>query len=96
MRDLRLAALDANMNYDSKENSNVKQQRVEGLQEAYEQAVRTLYGTDSSALPEVVDVDDDPLFAPLRRRAEALRAEAIQPLVENAGTGRKLLEGNAV
>lgn len=91
MRDLRLAAIDANMNYDSKENASARQQKIEGLQETYEEAVRTLYAPPHAIDAGVVDpdLDDDPLFAPVARK-RAL--EAAQPLVEQAGMGNQLLE----
>jgi hypothetical protein len=90
MRDLRLAALDANTNFDSEENRNAKQQRVEGLQNAYEEGLRILH----SGPAEVVAEEDDPLFAPIRRRAAQLGQEVAQPLVREAGMGRQLLEAN--
>jgi hypothetical protein len=90
MRDMRLAAMDANTNYDSKENAEARRQRADGLQEAHEQAVRMLYAKEEPQ--QVSEIDEDPLFAPLRQRAQTLRAEADQPLVENAGAGRQLLE----
>jgi hypothetical protein len=43
MRDLRIAAIDANTNYDSKENADAKTERVEGLHSAYHDGVRVLY-----------------------------------------------------
>lgn len=89
MRDLRLAALDANMNYDSEENRNAKTQRAEGLQEAYEQGVRILYSKPSDSVEEE---NDDPLFDPIKRRATQLSQQADQPLVAEAGMGRQLLE----
>jgi hypothetical protein len=93
MRDLRLAAIDANTNYDSKENANARQQRVEGLQSAYDEGVRILYSP--ARAPEPQPEDDDPLFAPIRRRASQLRGEASQPLVEQAGMGQKLIEATS-
>jgi hypothetical protein len=79
------------MNFDSQENANAKQERVEGLYEAYNAGLRILSGDDESATPEQ-EIDDDPLFAPLRKRAVAMHEEAHQPLVEQAGMGRQLLE----
>lgn len=91
IRDLRLAAIDANMNYDSKENASAREQKTSGLQEAYEQGVRMLYASPHDSEAGVVDADleDDPLFAPVARRRAR---EAAQPLVEQAGAGRRLLE----
>lgn len=89
MRDLRIAAMDANMNYDSNENRNVKQERVEGLQRAYHEGVQILYSAVGPSQPEP---EEDPLFAPLRHRAAALRTEADTPLVAQAGMGRQLIE----
>jgi len=89
MRDLRLAALDANMNFDSSENQQAKQSRVEALQKSFREAERMLYAGGES---EPDPYDDDPLFAPLRRRAQTLQAEVGQPLVKQAGMGRQLLE----
>lgn len=87
MRDLRLAAIDANTNYDSSDNKSAREQRVRGLQESYEEAVRMLYAPPGQQTQP--DLDDDPLFSPIaRRRAQ----EASQPLVEQAGAGRDLLE----
>jgi hypothetical protein len=91
MRDLRIAATDANTNYDSKENADAKVQRIEGLHGAYRDGVQMLYSADSD--PEPVQGDmDDPLFAPLRARAKTLQQEVNQPLVPQAGVGRQLLE----
>jgi formate dehydrogenase maturation protein FdhE len=91
LRDLRLAALDANMNFDSKENQEAKQSRLEGLQEAFQRAERLLY-SGKGAEAEEDAYENDPLFAPLHRRAQTLRTEADQPLVAQAGMGRHLLE----
>jgi hypothetical protein len=90
MRDLRIAVLDANTNYDAKDNQQAKQERVEGYQQAYLDAVRVLY-SDPNA-PEPQDAfDDDPLFNPLRQRAQQLRTEANEPLAPQSGMGQKLL-----
>jgi hypothetical protein len=91
MRDLRIAAIDANMNWDSKENSEAKQRRVEGYQEAYKEGVRILYSTTAPEAQQEDAFGDDPLFNPLKQRAAALRDEASQPLVEQAGMGRQLI-----
>jgi hypothetical protein len=90
MRDLRLAALDANTNFDSKENENAKQQRVEGLQNAYQEGVQILYSAGEEPVATRLE-DEDPLFAPLRRRAAQGQVEANQPLVKEAGMGRQLV-----
>jgi hypothetical protein len=90
MRDLRLAALDANTNYDSKENENAKQQRIEGLQAAFAEGERIIYSTDDASI--AVQEEDDPLFAPLKNRAVQVQSEAAQPLVKEAGMGRQLIE----
>jgi hypothetical protein len=90
MRDLRIAALDANMNYDSEENRNAKEQRVEGYGNAYLEGVKILYSAVGHQEPD--PIEDDPLFAPVRRRAQTMRAEVSQPLVAEAGMGRKLIE----
>jgi len=92
MRDLRLAALDANMNYDSEENRQAKSQRVEGLNSAFEQGVKILYSKPSQSAPEPEAEEEDPLFAPIKRRAGQLEREASQPLVAEAGMGRQLLD----
>lgn len=87
MRDLRLAALDANTNFDSQENANAKKSRVEALQGAYQDSIRMLYGVASKTANEV-EMEEDPLFS----RAGQLRSSASQPLVSQAGMGRELLE----
>jgi len=92
MRDLRLAALDANMNYDSEENRHAKSQRVEGLNNAFEEGVKILYSKPSQGASDFEEEDEDPLFGPIKRRAGQLGAEASQPLVAEAGMGRQLLE----
>jgi hypothetical protein len=91
MRDLRLAALDANMNYDSQENANAKQQRIDGLQDAFRQAEQALYSDSPAQDADTVAMENDPLFAPINQRARELRSQADQPLVEQAGMGRQLL-----
>jgi hypothetical protein len=91
MRDLRIAATDANTNYDSKENTDAKVQRIEGLHAAYRDGVQMLYSADFDHEP-AQDEMDDPLFAPLRARAKTLQQEVNQPLVPQAGVGRQLLE----
>jgi hypothetical protein len=93
MRDLRLAALDANMNFDSSENRQAKQSRADALQEAFDDAVRMLYGDDQQEVGQDA-YENDPLFAPLRRRAEGTRSEVERPLVAQAGMGRELLEAD--
>lgn len=89
MRDLRLAALDANMNYDSEENRNVKSQRATSLHEVYEEAVKILYSKPSAEGSD--EIEEDPLFAPIKRRASQMKQEIDQPLVAEAGMGRELL-----
>lgn len=86
MRDLRLAALDANMNFDSNEGFKHKQQRSEALQQAFQEAIHRLYSPPASE--PVEPEEEDPLFAPLRRREQALA-----PLAPQAGMGQALLRG---
>ena len=90
MRDLRLAALDANTNFDAEDNIKAKEDRTNALQQAYLDGVKMIY-SDSSERP-VDPFEDDPLFAPIRKRANVLHQEINQPLVEQAGVGRELLE----
>jgi hypothetical protein len=90
MRDQRIAALDANMNYDSKENHSAKQEKVKAYQDNYDEGVRILYSAIKPQQEEAPE-EEDPLFAPVKRSAIAMRAEATQPLVEQAGMGRQLL-----
>jgi hypothetical protein len=89
MRDLRIAAIDANMNWDSKENESAKQSRVEGYQKACDEGIRILYS--QAPPPEFDQAEDDPLFAPIKRRASVLHEQINQPLVKEAGMGRELL-----
>lgn len=89
MRDLRLAALDANMNFDSTDGFKHKQQRSNALQEAFNEATYRLYAPPANEQEETEE--EDPLFAPLKRRAEALRGEAATPLAPQAGMGQALL-----
>jgi hypothetical protein len=91
MRDLRLAAMDANTNYDAQENRTARQQRTEDLRRAFEEGERILYSSLSQPEPE--PEEDDPLFAPIKRRAVQLHAEANQPLVPQAGMARVLTGG---
>jgi hypothetical protein len=91
MRDLRIAAIDANMNWDSKENENAKQSRIESHQKACEEGIRILYGTSTPAEFDQ-EIEEDPLFAPVKRRASELHEQINQPLVKEAGMGRQLLE----
>jgi hypothetical protein len=92
MRDMRIAALDANMNLDSKENREIKQELVKSFHEAFDEGVRILYGTLKPVDQQPEEPEDDPLFAPVLKRAETLRGEADRPLVQQAGMGRQLLE----
>jgi hypothetical protein len=92
MRDMRIVALDANMNYDSEEGRSAKQQRVENCQQAYDESVKILYSAiKPEDQQEKSPFDDDPLFGPLKQHANVLRYEASQPLVEQAGMGRQLI-----
>jgi hypothetical protein len=92
MRDLRIAAMDANMNYDSQKNRDAKQQRVEGCQKAYIEGVKILYSTvNPEAAAEPASPFDD-VFGPLKQHATTQRDEASQPLVEQAGMGRQLIK----
>ena len=93
MRDLRVAALDANTNFDSKENQDAKRSRVEGYHKAYVEGVKILYGKPGE--PEPDPLEDDPFFNPVRRRAEQMRSEVNQPLTPQAGMGRQLLEATS-
>jgi hypothetical protein len=90
MRDLRLAAIDANTNFDSQENQQARQARVEALQQAFIDARRTLYSSGQEV--EQDPYGDDPLFNPLRQRAREMQTEASTPLVPQAGMGQQLLE----
>jgi hypothetical protein len=87
MRDLRLAAIDSNTNFDMAENKAARQQRIEGLQESFEQGLALLAG-DVTPDPQE-DPDDDPLFSEAARRR---LNQANQPLVAQAGMGRDLFE----
>jgi hypothetical protein len=89
MRDLRLAALDANMNFDSKDGIPHKQQRTEALHDAFREAIYRLYSPVASEPQE--SQEEDPLFAPLRRKADSSRDQALAPLAPQAGMGRALL-----
>jgi hypothetical protein len=91
MRDMRLAALDANTNFDSQDNQQAKRSRIEGLQDSFREGERMLY-SDKAPEPQGDAFGDDPLFDPLRRRAQTLQVEANRPLVKQAGMGRQLLE----
>jgi acyl-CoA reductase-like NAD-dependent aldehyde dehydrogenase len=91
LRDLRIAALDANTNYDATENRDVKQKVVEQLREIYQTCVKALYSTEEPRT-EHDEMEDDPLFAPIVRRTRELRQEVNQPLAPQAGMGRTLLE----
>lgn len=91
MRDLRIAAMDANSTYDSNENAAFKQERSEGLQKAYTDGVKMLYSDDVPQAPEEDVFENDPLFAPIRKRAEVLQQEINQPLVEEAGMAHLLV-----
>jgi hypothetical protein len=90
MRDLRLAAIDSNTNFDMPENKAARQQRIEGLQESFEQAVMML--SSDAPMPQEDDADDDPLFSEAARRR---LNQANQPLVTQAGMGRDLLEATS-
>jgi len=92
MRDLRLAAMDANTNYDSSENQNAKTARTDALHQAYLDAERTLYSAQPDEPEPEDDYGDDPLFAPLRRRAGQLQQEISRPLAPQSGMGRDLIE----
>lgn len=92
MRDLRLAAMDANTNFDAQDNQQAKQQRIDGLMEAFRQAEVALYSDTPMKDPDVAAMENDPLFAPLNDRARELRNEIDRPFVEQAGLGRKLIE----
>lgn len=91
MRDMRIAAMDANTNFDSKENREAKADRVKSCHEAFQDGVRILYSAIDPSAQEA-EPEDDPLFAPVMKRAETLRSEADRPLVPQAGMGRRLLE----
>jgi hypothetical protein len=90
MRDLRIAVLDANTNYDAKDNQQAKQERVEGYHQAYFDAVKILYSNPNAPAPQD-PFDEDPLFSPLRQRAQQLRTEINEPLAPQSGMGQKLL-----
>jgi hypothetical protein len=90
MRDMRLAAMDANTNYDSKENA---QARLSARMACRRPTSRQCECSTPRRSPSRSQRSTRTrLFAPLRQRAQTLRAEADQPLVENAGAGRQLLE----
>jgi hypothetical protein len=89
MRDLRLAALDANMNYDSQENQQAKTSRMEALQDAYRQGERILYAKPGELEQSVEEATDDPLFS---RTARSRLNQASTPLAPQAGMGRQLIE----
>jgi hypothetical protein len=93
MRDLRVAALDANTNFDAKENAEVKQQRLEQYQESYLKGIEILYSAPEQRQP--TPEEEDPLFAPIRRRANQMREEIARPIVEQAGMGRQLIEATS-
>jgi hypothetical protein len=91
LRDLRLAALDANMNYDSEENRKVKEDKAEALRQVYEDCVRAIYAPPG----QVEEIEEDPLFAPIARRTNEMRHEINRPLAPQAGMGVQLLEASS-
>ena len=91
MRDLRIAVLDANTNYDSEENRRAKENRVEGIRDGFNRCVEILY-SDKPQETEADAMEEDPLFAPIRKRTGELAHEINRPLAPQAGMGRDLLE----
>jgi hypothetical protein len=92
LRDLRLAALDANMNYDSEENRKIKEDKANALRDIYNACVKAIY---SPAEPVEDQMEEDPLFAPISRRANEMRQEINRPLAPQAGMGQQLLEATS-
>jgi hypothetical protein len=63
---------------------------VEGYHQSYFDAVKILYSNPNAPAPQD-PFDEDPLFSPLRQRAQQLRTEINEPLAPQSGMGQKLL-----
>lgn len=79
-RDALIAAINANSNYDGKENVELKKERIESIDESAKSAIESLYGATQ---PREDDFGDDPLFKSLRQSGK--------PVMEQAGQGREML-----
>jgi hypothetical protein len=92
--DMMRAAINANPNYDGKEGSPVKRERLQQIDEACREAVRSLRGRasrPSEPLPPSPVEDpntDDPLFAAMHRSMGVI----TKPRMPEAGMGQQLLE----
>jgi hypothetical protein len=92
-RDLELAAISANTNWDDKENQDIRRQKVEAINEGYKQGVEILYGTREPE-NEPDPIESDPLFRTLRSQGESLRAGVAAPQLAEAGLGRQVLDAS--
>lgn len=91
-RDLLVAAVNANMNYDSEENRNAREQRLSGIQRSYEEGMNILYSDPKQDDDDPYSMENDPLFDSVRRRARDMRESARPPQLPEAGMGRRLIE----
>lgn len=84
-RDGLIMAINANTNYDGKENAEAKTTRIRELVESSKYEIELLY-SDLDGRPEEPDpFADDDLFRPLRNAVGP-------PVMENAGAGREMLD----
>ena len=92
-KDLMIAAINANMNYDGKDALEAKQERIKAIHDSWADIMESLQvGAEPISQQEQQAIDqvyeEDPLF----RGARAMRTEAQQGVtLPEAGMGQKLL-----
>lgn len=89
MRDMMLAAIISNPNWDDPKNAEPRQERVDAINEGYVEAAEIVY---SGKVEEKAKPHDDPMFNVLRAQGAGMHAAAQSPQMPEAGMGREILD----
>jgi hypothetical protein len=82
-----IIAINANSNYDGKENAKAKEDRIRAITEAARDEVEQIYAAIDPKRTKAPDpFETDPLFRPLRQNQPLGK-----PVMNEAGMGRQIL-----
>lgn len=86
-RDLMIASISSNPNWDDKENADARQARIDSINEAYNRGVEIAYnGVSDDAEPEV-DPLDHPMFNAFRSMGAGVHSTVQNPQMAETGMG---------
>lgn len=90
-RDLMIAAVASNPNWDEKDNADARQKRIEGINESFARGVEVAYnGVDPSAEVEE-DPMEHPMFNVFRSMGAGVHSTAQPPQLPETGMGAAVM-----